>query len=111
MSMHRCGRECAGHDPHFIQVRRASGWQPITIGVIEGDDIHIRLHGGEERVVRNHDTGRLQRLLRTPNTGCWISGGGNLLSIDKGPAQSYVFSVTTGELGECGQNGRPGTSG
>jgi len=108
MSMHRCGRESAGHDPNFIQVNRAKGWRAITITKVDGDDIHLRLHGGEERVVRNHDPARVQRLLRGNHTGCWISGSGNLLSIDIGPAQSSVVSVTTGELGECGPNGRPG---
>ena len=110
MSAHRCGRECAGHDPHFIQVHRATGWQPATITKVEDDDIHIRLHGGEERLVRNHDPERVQRLLRGNHTGCWISGSGSLLSIDMGPASSYVISVTTGELGDCGPDGRPGTT-
>ena len=109
MSMHRCGRESAGHDPHFIQVHRATGWQPVTITQVEGHDIHLRLHGGEERVVRNHDPARVQRLLRGNHTGCWISGSGNLISIDIGPAQSFVVSVTTGDLGDCGPNGRPTT--
>ena len=110
MSAHRCGRECAGHDPHFIQVHRATGWQPVTITTVEGDDIHIRLHGGEERLVRNHDPERVKRLLRGNHTGCWISGSGSLISIDMGPASSYVISVTTGELGDCGPDGRPGTT-
>ena len=109
MSMHRCGRESAGHDPHFIQVHRATGWQPVTITQVDGHEIHLRLHGGEERVVRNHDPARVQRLLRGNHTGCWISGSGSLLSIDMGPAQSFVVSVTTGELGDCGPNERPKT--
>ena len=41
------------------------------------------------------------------HTGCWISGAGNLLSIDHGSAASYVVSVTTRELGECGPSGPP----
>jgi hypothetical protein len=108
--MHRCGRECARHDPHFIQVNRATGWRAVTNTEVHGDDIHLRLHGGEQRVVRNHDPARVARLLRGHHTGCWISGSGNLISIDIGPAQSSVVSVTTGELGECGPNGRPGST-
>ena len=98
----RCGHTRAGHDPHFIQVHRAKGWQPVTVTKIEGDEITLRLHGGEERLVRNHDTARLRRLLQGSNTGCWINSAGNLLSVDLGPAQSAMVSVTDGELGECG---------
>lgn len=86
---------------------RVPGWEPVTITGIEGDDITLRLHGGEERVVRNHDPARVARLLRQGHTGTWISTAGNLLSIDKGPGSSAVVSVTTGELGECGELGRP----
>lgn len=99
----RCGLTQSGHDPHFIQVHRASNWQPVTVTTVEGTDITLRLHGGEERVVRNHDTPALERLLASGRTtGCWISGSGNLLSVDLGAAQSVMFSVTEGELGECG---------
>lgn len=104
----RCGRERAGHDPHFIQVNRATGWVPVSITGVEGDDITLRLHGGEVRVVRNHDTRRVERLLRQGHTGVWLNGSGNLLSIDLGAASSAVVSVTSGELGECGEWGRPG---
>jgi hypothetical protein len=99
----RCGHTRAGHDPHFIQVHRARGWQPVTVTAVEGDDITLRLHGGEQRVVRNHDTPALERLLRGGRTtGCWINSSGNLLSVDLGPAQSAMFSVSEDELGECG---------
>ena len=102
---YRCGDTRAGHDPHFIQVHRATGWQPVTVTNIEGDEITLRLHGGEERVVRNHDTAYLRRLLQAGRTtGCWINGGGHLLSVDLGPAQSAMFSVTDGLLGECGRH-------
>ena len=99
MSAHRCGRECAGHDPHFIQVHRATGWQPATITKVEDDDIHIRLHGGEERLVRNHDPERVKRLLRGNHTGCWISGSGSLISIDMGPR------IVVRHLGDHGRTG------
>lgn len=100
---YRCGDTRAGHDPHFIQVHRATGWRPVTVTNIEGDDITLRLHGGDERTVRNHDTAYLRRLLDAGRTtGCWINGSGNLLSVDLGPAQSAMFSVTSGPLGECG---------
>lgn len=100
---YRCGDTRAGHDPHFIQVHRATGWQPVTVTGVEGDEITLRLHGGDERTVRNHDTAYLRRLLQAGRTtGCWINGSGNLLSVDVGPAQSAMFSVTTGPLGECG---------
>ena len=56
----RCGHTRAGHDPHFIQVHRATGWQPVNVTEVEGDDITLRLHGGEQRVVRNHDTPALE---------------------------------------------------
>lgn len=98
----RCGRTAAGHDPHFIQVHRASNWAPVTITKVEGDEITLRPHGGEERVVRNHDAARVERLLAAGHTGVWISGSGNLLSIDHGPASSSMVSVTDGDLGECG---------
>ena len=98
----RCGKTASGHDPHFIQVHRAKNWQPVTIVKVEGDEITLRLHGGEERVVRNHDTARVERLLRAGHTGCWISGAGNLLSIDRGAASSSMVSVTTEPLDACG---------
>ena len=103
----RCGATRAGHDPHFIQVHRATNWKPVTVTKVDGDEITLRLHGGEERVVRNHDTARVERLLRAGHTGCWINGGGHLLSIDRGPGSSAMISVTEGELGECG----PGVDG
>ncbi len=98
----RCGDTKAGHDPHFIQVHRAKNWQPVTIVKVEGHEITLRFHGGDERVVRNHDTPRVERLLAAGHTGCWINGAGNLLSIDRGPGSSSVVSVTEDDLGECG---------
>ena len=55
-------------------------WHPGALGLFKehgcgcesaGHDIHLRLHGSKERVVRNHDPMRVQRLLRANHTEFW----------------------------------------
>lgn len=113
-----CGNYGAGHDPHWIQVLRATERgvpvalhdvrliDPVTVEV----DVETVDGGGRETIVlRNHDAVQLFATWQRCSEGRYVHGR-SLLQL--GPASGQAsFSVTTGELRPCGTSGDTNTDG
>jgi len=99
-----CFNYSAGHDPHYIQARKAGEveWVKAKVEYLGSNIFQLHLEDGQILTRFNHEPGRLNDSLDWfGESDVWFQNRFYLLGIDTGTGRA-MFSLSTEPIGACG---------
>jgi hypothetical protein len=99
-----CFNYSAGHDPHYIQARKAGevDWVKAKVEYLGSNIFQLHLEDGQILIRFNHEPGRLNDHLDWfGESAVWFQNRFYLLGIETGTGRA-MFSLSTEPLGACG---------
>ncbi len=100
----QCFNYSAGHDPHYIQARKAGEveWVRAKVEYLGSNIFQLHVEDGQILIRFNHEPGRLNDYLDWfGESAVWFQNRFYLLGIETGTGRA-MFSMSTEPIGACG---------